>query len=180
MHLLCLPVKPMSRAVLCDACGNVCQDNQYFSLKGWQGKGEHHPNKRREEEGWEIKQLENVARLSADLCPTCLRDHVGIARLNPVKTRPTLMNDLQAKNPQMSWLALLRRTAGMASTSVTCDICQKDCMAQHLEIKSRWLTENGEELTAELCEQCVNGSLLGVVRFQSQPPKEQISEISVG
>lgn len=167
----------MSRAVVCDACGNPCQGNQYFSLQGWYGKGEHYPSKRRKEESWAIKQRENLAKLAADLCPTCLNNHIRLNKLNPVKTRQGLIQELQAQDPQLSGFELLCRTAGMASISVKCDLCQNDCIEQHLRIKAGWLTEDKEELTSELCEPCVSHRLMDTIQFEFHPSETQSSEL---
>jgi hypothetical protein len=168
----------MSRAVVCDACGNLCQGNQYFSLQGWYGKGEHYPSRRRKEESWAIKQREAIAKLTGDLCPTCLDNHIGLTKLNPAKTRQGLIQELKAQNPELSGFELLRRTAGMTSISVKCDLCQKDCMEQHLRIKAGWLTKDNEELTSELCEPCVSHRLMDVIQFEFHLPETQASELS--
>lgn len=170
----------MSRAVVCDSCGSICQGNQYFSLDGWWGKGQYYPGNRREAASWDLIVRQDLEGLSADLCPGCLSNCVGLNELNPVKTRQALMKELQDKHPQMPVLTLLRKTVGMSAISITCDICQTDCMTQHLRIKAGWLTPSGEELSAELCEPCINSALIGAVRFQAQLPKQPTSQFSTG
>lgn len=168
----------MSRVVLCDICSTICQGNQYFSLSAWHGKSQQHPSKQKQE-AWDIKHRDDVEKLLADVCTTCLSDRLGIPHLSPVKTRETLRREIQLENPQMSGLKLLRKTAGMVSISVTCDLCQGNCMDRHLKIESGWLTNQGEQLMAELCSQCVGERLYPIVRFQVKPPKQQPTELSV-
>jgi hypothetical protein len=168
----------MSRAVICDVCSKVCQDESYFSLSGWQGKGVHYPAKKRKDEAWAIEQRQDIDGLAADICSDCLEQRLNIVSLNRVKTRETLRKEIQAQNPHMSPLALLRQVVGISSTSVVCDRCQSECMDKHLLIKSGWITEQGEELMAELCEPCVRADLMGVVQFQKLSAKQQAPEPS--
>jgi hypothetical protein len=114
------------------------------------------------------------------VCPTCLIDRLVIPHPSPVKTREMITREIQSKHPQMLGLKLLWHTAGIASISVMCDLCQGDCMDRHLKIKSSWLTEQGEELIAELCSQCISERLQPTVRFQVKPPKQQPIEVSDG
>ncbi len=149
----------MSRVVLCDICSKICEGKQYFSLNGWLGKGKHYPAERQKDEAWEIQQIRDIESLSIDVCPNCLKERVGIAHLNPIKTREMLMQEVKARNPRISGLALLRKTAVTAMHSVTCDLCQSDCIDKHIEIKAGWLTLQGEELSIQLCEHCVENRL---------------------
>lgn len=169
----------MSHAVLCDVCGLILgQEERYFSLNAWHGKGQHYPGNRRKPEGWDVKRRDDLEQLSADVCATCMSDRVNFSQLNPVKTKETLKQELKAANPNLSGLTLLRQTAGSVALWVKCDRCQKDCIDKHLQIASAWLTPHGEELTAELCEPCVNEMLQPIVRFQVTPAKQETHSTS--
>jgi hypothetical protein len=85
-----------------------------------------------------------------------MRDRIGLSSFQLVKTKEARRLELQAENPDMAPIKMLRLLSGKSySVSLTCDHCGAECMEQHLEIKSAWLTAAGEESIADLCEACV-------------------------
>lgn len=135
----------MTQVCVCDRCG-VPASGGTFTLSGW----------------WQLVTESKKRRtaqpigdqLSADICHQCSSD-MGIEFvLEP--TRQEQFERWKKEHPGRSGLEGLRRTSptGACIGDVTCDRCQANCSERYARLFSTWVTENQENLYADLCPSC--------------------------
>jgi len=159
----------MSKVVICDFCGEICQRTEYLELSGWWGKHQQFSTSRRKSERWTLERKQDREGLTSDVCRLCVDTHLKFVAFSLEKTREALLRERRHQRPDESLLTAHRHVSGTTVEGVNCDRCKVECIDRHLRLRSKWQTPDGAVLSADLCEACVDSELRSRIRFETIP-----------